>query len=396
MEKIVVSGLGIISSIGVGVDQTFTSLLESRSGISTVRHLQTGHNLPCGEVDKTDEELREICGIDQNTIITRTTLLGIIAAREAIEMGQLKFTRAQRVAFISGTTVGGMDKSEKYYLDFIANDLHNHYIRTHDCGSCTTQIANAVGQFDMITTTSTACSSATNAMIMGANLLKANVVDVVVAGGAECLTKFHLNGFKTLMILDEQPCRPLCATRAGLNLGEGAAYFVMERASVAAERGVTPLCTIEGYGNACDAYHQTASSPEGKGATLAMNQAIQMAGISAHQVDYINAHGTATPNNDQTEARAIVNVFGQKTPYVSSTKAHTGHTTSAAGAVEGVISILAIIHRFIPPTLNHLTDMESPIRVVKELITDASIRYVMSNSFGFGGNNSSIIFGRCI
>lgn len=395
MDRIVVSGMGIVSAIGVGVEQTLESLLASRSGVGELRHLQSEHKLPVAEVTLTDRELRSICGIPADVTATRTSLLGIYAAREAIASAKVDFGGGKRIAFISGTTVGGMEKSEQFYLDFLENNNHSEYISVHDCGSCTVQIAEFSGSFDLVTTTSTACSSATNAIILGANLLRCGVVDMVVAGGSECLTKFHLNGFNTLMILDKEPCRPFCATRAGLNLGEGAAYLVMELEESATRRGATPIAIVSGYGNACDAYHQTASSPEGRGATLAMQEALQMANLSAHQIDYINAHGTATPNNDESEAQAIVNLFGEHLPPVSSTKAHTGHTTSAAGGVEAVISILAIRHSFVPETLNHKQDMESPVKTVKRLLKGQSLRYVMSNSFGFGGNNSSIIFGKC-
>lgn len=396
MEKIVVSGMGIISSIGVGVEQTLDSLLCSRSGVGELQYINSEHKLPVAEVKLSDGELRELCGVTDDAIITRTTLLGILAAREAISSAKLFFDNNKRIAFISGTTVGGMEKSENFYLDFLETNNNSQYISAHDCGSCTNQIAELSGVFDLITTTSTACSSATNAMILGANLLRADMVDIVVAGGSECLTKFHFNGFNTLMILDSEPCRPFCATRAGLNLGEGAAYLVMELENTAKERGSTPIAAIAGYGNACDAYHQTASSPDGRGATLAMQKALKLADMRPEQIDYINAHGTATPNNDESESQAIVNVFGSDIPFVSSTKAHTGHTTSAAGGVEAVISILAIQNNFVPQTLNHRQNMSSPVVIVKELITDCKIDYVMSNSFGFGGNNSSIILSRCI
>ncbi|MGL5914263.1 MAG: beta-ketoacyl-[acyl-carrier-protein] synthase family protein [Bacteroidales bacterium] len=396
MERIVVSGMGIISSIGIGVEQTWQSLLASRSGVGKLKYIKSKHQLPVAEVALSDAELRKLCGINVSTVLTRTTLLGIFATREAIAQAKLVFDNGKRIAFISGTTVGGMEKSENFYLDFLESNNHSEYISVHDCGSCSNQIAKLTGDFDLITTTSTACSSATNAMFLGANLLRTGIVDAVVAGGSECLTKFHLNGFNTLMILDKEPCRPFCATRSGLNLGEGAAYIVMELESSAVERTAAPIAVVSGYGNACDAYHQTASSPEGRGATLAMQEALKLAGISADKINYINAHGTATPNNDESEAQAIVNVFGKNIPLVSSTKAHTGHTTSAAGGVEAVISILAIHNSFVPETLNHQKDMESPIKIVKTPLKDQTLNYVMSNSFGFGGNNSSIIFGKCI
>jgi 3-oxoacyl-[acyl-carrier-protein] synthase-1 len=252
-----------------------------------------------------------------------------------------------RIALVSGTTVGGMDMSEQFYLDFLENDTKNTYISTHDCGACTEMIADYFGIFSQVDTISTACSSAANAIILGAELLKSGRADIVVAGGSECITKFHLNGFNSLMILDQKPCRPFDATRAGINLGEGAAYVVMAR-----EGASKPLCYLSGYANTCDAYHQTASAPDGEGAYLAMKQALERAQLTPDQIDYINAHGTGTENNDLSEGTAIMRIFGDKIPPVSSTKAFTGHTTSAAGCVEAVISILALQHNFIPVNLN--------------------------------------------
>lgn len=191
----------------------------------------------------------------------------------------------------------------------------------------------------------------TNALLLGADMLKAGDADIVVAGGSEALSLFHLNGFNSLMILDHERCRPFDGTRAGLNLGEGAAYVVMERLDDAVARHATADACLAGYGNACDAFHQTASSPEGIGALLAMRQALDMAGLKPKDVQWVHAHGTGTVNNDQSEARAIRQVFQGHLPAVSSTKSFTGHTTSASGSIAAVISIIAMHHRFIPVNL---------------------------------------------
>jgi 3-oxoacyl-[acyl-carrier-protein] synthase II len=197
------------------------------------------------------------------------------------------------------------------------------------------------------------------------------------------------------MILDRVPCRPFDSTRAGLNLGEGAAYLVLESDEHARSHNANVLCKISGYGNACDSYHQTASSPDGKGATIAMQNALDMSGLKPSEIDYINAHGTGTTNNDESEGIAIMNVFGNSIPPVSSTKAYTGHTTSAAGSVEAVISILAIQEGFLPPNLNFRNKMENlSFTPVRKLTRNVNINHVLSNSFGFGGNNSAIIFSK--
>lgn len=386
--------MGIISALGSGVEATSRAMRNGTSGIGRLVHLQTDHaDIPCAEIKESDEELIRSLGIASGEVVTRTALLGMVALREAMKSAGLQKIQGKQMAFINGTTVGGMEKSEQYYLDFLENDSRNAYIAAHECGACTEKIADYAGTFSYVTTLSTACSSAANAVMLGANLLKAGLTDVAVVGGSECITKFHLNGFRTLMILDPEPCRPFDDSRAGLNLGEGAAYLVLERETEARQRGADLLCRLSGYGNACDAFHQTASSEDGTGATLAMQEALDMSGLQPEDIGYINAHGTGTRNNDVSEGQAIVNVFREHIPYVSSTKAMTGHTTSASGGVEAVISILALRQKLIPANLRWSCPMpELPFTPVSRVMEEVSFRHVLSNSFGFGGNNSALIF----
>lgn len=395
-KQVLVTGLGIVSGIGLSVQETLESLLAGRSGVGTIKYLQTNHSeIPCSEVQLNENQMRTMLSIPGNVPATRTSLMGILAAKNALADANITPDRALRIGFISSTTVGGMDKSEQYYKDFLENDTRNEYIKMHDCGACTEIIADYFGGFSFVSTISTACSSSANAIILGSNLIRQGILDIVVAGGTECLTKFHLNGFKSLMILDKVQCRPFDATRAGLNLGEGAAYLVLESAESVQARKGKALCMVAGYGNACDGYHQTASSPDGKGASLAMNYALEMSGLKPSDIDYINAHGTGTTNNDESEGIAIMNVFGNSIPPVSSTKAFTGHTTSAAGSVEAVISILAIQEGFLPPNLNFRNQIEMlSFTPVQELRKNVKLNHVLSNSFGFGGNNSAIIFSK--
>lgn len=397
---IAVTGAGIISALGIGVNETLVSLCNGYSGVGELKYLSTIHrDIPCAEVQKSDAELIELLGLSRNDIIVRTSLLGIVAAKEALESAGYERFKNKRVAFINGTTVGGMEKSEQYYLDFISNDSRNGYIAAHECGACTEKISDVlapfINGFSFVTTISTACSSATNTIILGANLIKAGIVDVAVVGGSECITKFHLNGFNTLMILDKEPCRPFDATRAGLNLGEGAGFIVLERSNDCESENIEPLCYLSGYGNACDAFHQTASSENGIGAMLSMKKAIEMSGLKPSDIDYINAHGTGTPNNDLSEGRAIMSLFGDRIPYVSSTKSMTGHTTSASGGIEAVISILALKNGFIPANINFKNKMpELSFTPVSEVINYPKLKHVLSNSFGFGGNDSTIILSK--
>ncbi|MBO4504300.1 MAG: beta-ketoacyl-[acyl-carrier-protein] synthase family protein [Bacteroidales bacterium] len=395
MERIVVTGTGIVTSLGMGKSVTLKMLLSGQRAIGTLQHLHTKHtDIPAGEVPYDDGELRDFLGIPANKKITRTSLLGRVALKEALAEAHLQTASDKRVAFINGNTVGGMEKSERFYHHFLNDNERNDYIALHDCGACTDLIAEEYGgKFELITTISTACSSAANAIILGANLIREGKADIAVVGGTECLSLFHLNGFNSLMILDNDPCRPFDAERHGLNLGEGAAYIVIEGESTAARRGIAPLCQLSGYGNACDAFHQTATSPNGEGAYRAMRQALASSGLTPDDIDYINAHGTGTDNNDLCEGIAMMRIFGDQMPPVSSTKSYTGHTTSAAGGVESVISILALQHQFIPANIGFKTPIaEHNFRPVDHVVKDAALQHVLTNSFGFGGNDSSCIF----
>uniref|UniRef100_UPI0035936B03 beta-ketoacyl-[acyl-carrier-protein] synthase family protein n=1 Tax=Pricia sp. TaxID=2268138 RepID=UPI0035936B03 len=215
-----------------------------------------------------------------------------------------------------------------------------------------------------------------------------------IVGGTDCLSKFTINGFKTLLILSDTYSSPFDEERKGLNLGEAAAYLVLESDALVQKEHKKILGYVTGYGNANDAYHQTASSEHGDGAVLAMEKALKTAGIKASDIDYVNAHGTATPNNDLSEGRALIRLFGDRVPEFSSTKAYTGHTLAAAGGVEAVYSILALQNDTIFPNLNYTTPMkEFDLDPITE-VTKKPLRNVLSNSFGFGGNCSTLIFSK--
>ena len=387
--RIAITGIGAVSAIGMNCAQTLESLLNEKSGIGAMRILGSTHDeIPVGEVLYTDAELKQMAGIDANEAIPRTSLLGILAAREALEQSGIQNTD---LAFISGTTVGGMDLTEQHWADYAHGEATEN-IRLHEAGESTNVIARHLSPltFNFVATPSTACSSALNAIMLGANLLRTGQAKAALVGGAESLSKFHFNGFNTLMILDHQPCRPFDAERAGLNLGEGAGYLVIEPEEEAKARGAKILGYIGGYANTCDAFHQTASSENGEGAYLAMTGALQMAGLQPTDIDYVNAHGTATPNNDLSESAALKRVFGETMPAVSSTKAFTGHTTSASGGLEAAICVLAMNNGFIPANLHWSHTAEGLIVPVTHT-EHRTLKNVLCNAFGFGGNESSLI-----
>ncbi len=285
-----------------------------------------------------------------------------------------------------------MDKSEQYYKDFIAEAKHKKYIDTHHAGNHTEKIAEKLGITDYLTTISTACSSSLNSIMSGVRLIKNGLLDRVVVGGTDALSKFTLNGFNTLMILDKEHCRPFDESRRGLNLGEGAAYLVLEREDLALEQGKKIYAYVSGYANANDAHHQTASSGDGKGPYLAMKQALGKTGLQPADIDYINVHGPGTENNDLTESIALKRLFGDQLPPFSSTKAFTGHTLGAAGVIESIFSIIALQEQKLLPNINFKKKIRETGLVPVTDIQSATIEHVLTNSFGFGGNDSSLIF----
>jgi 3-oxoacyl-[acyl-carrier-protein] synthase-1 len=394
-QRIFVTGLGIITGIGINLQETKDSLLHLRSGIGKIRFLETNlrDEIPASEVKCSLEECFNLAGLPITEGYSRNALLGIIAARQAFNNAWISDSAAKRIGLISSTTVGGMDRCELYYEDFLNNDSKNIYIDSYDCADSTEKIADILEIKDYITTISTACSSSANAIQLGARMIRNGDLDCVIVGGTESLTKFHLNGFNALKILDKKPCKPFDEKRNGINLGEGAAYIVLESEDSVLQSDKPVICELTGWGNSCEAFHQTASSPDGIGAYLAMKKAVEMSGLKVDDIDYINAHGTGTDNNDISEGRAIEKLFGISIPPVSSTKPYTGHTTSAAGATEAIIAILCLLEQVIWPNLNFSEPMKELSFVpVKELMTKVKIRNVMTNSFGFGGNDTSLIF----
>ena len=391
MQPVVITGKGIVCAIGHDEDSVATSLMHRQSGIGEMRYLQSVHHeLPIGEVKLSNAEMKQLLGIDPSQRVSRTALMGMMAVRQAVSEAKVQADGRRRIVLISGTTVAGMDITEQVFGQMVANGVGDECLDHHDCGSNTADIARYFNLFDDYTTISTACSSAANALELGADMLKAGDADIVVAGGTEALSKFHLNGFNALMILDHAPCRPFDKSRAGLNLGEGAAYVVLERQTDAEQRGAHIDAYLSGYGNACDAFHQTATSPDGLGAQLAMREALTMAGLKPADIQWVHAHGTGTVNNDESESRAIRQVFSDAQPPVSSTKGFTGHTTSASGSIAAVIAIIAMYRRFIPVNLGWSQPMEDGLRPYMQT-APIDLHAVMVNSFGFGGNDSTLI-----
>jgi len=396
-QPVFIAGTGIISAIGNNVAECLDALENGRAGMGEMHHFNSVHKerLPVAEVKLANDELAQLAGLPG--IKSRTALLSLVAAKEALQNAGITDLAHLRTGFISATSVGGMDKTEDFFTRFLADNSKGKLrdVVNHECGSVTELVADALGIKDYISTISTACSSSANAVFFGARLIRHDIVDVVVAGGTDSMTRFTLNGFNTLMILDEQFCQPFDENRRGLNLGEGAGYVVLVSEKVAATLKNKPGIILSGYCNANDAYHQTASSPDGIGSYLAMSGALKKAGLQTTDIDYINLHGTGTQNNDIAEGTAIRRLFEDRYPKMSSTKTFTGHTLGASGGIEAVFSVLALQHGIIYPNLRLQTPMvDLPFVPEREFLKNVEVKHVLSNSFGFGGNCSSLIFSK--
>lgn len=396
--RVFITGYGIITSIGNNADENYQSLIHRKYGFGELEFLDTVHktDIPACEIKLNDHQLSELAGVPNGQGHTRTVLLGIIAAREAMKMAGLSPDDIRRSALLSATTTGGIRELERFYYNLQDHSQHGEfeqYADTANPGEHAERMADEFGMKRYIATVSTACSSSANSVMLGARLIDNEEVDTAICGGTEALSKFTINGFHSLMILDTAHCRPFDGSRRGLNLGEGAAYLVLESEEKVQRSGKTPIAELKGFGNTNDAFHQTASSPEGTGAFLAMDIALKSAMLSPHSIDYINTHGTATENNDLSEGLAIEKVFGIKVPPFSSTKPYTGHTLAAAGSIEAVYCLMALQNGVIFPNLNFKQKMqELAILPETEIISNVHLQHILSNSFGFGGNSSSLVF----
>ena len=399
-ERVLITGMGMITAIGGTVAANLNSLQQQQSGLGFTRFIDTIYKeiLPVAEVKYSNEELAQMAGVPGQPEYTRTTLLGLVAMQEALQQAGIHDLQEEPTGFINASTVGGMCDTEKVYFDIIDPAKEGDFLRyidTLDCADCTQRIADRIGITGYITTISTACSSSANALMYGGRLIKQGLAHRVICGGTEALTSFTINGFNSLKNIDKQACRPFDHNRNGLNLGEGAAYLVLESETLVKRNGSRVLAELSGYCNSNEAFHATAPSPEGDGAYTAMKEALAMSGRTIDQVQYVNVHGTATWPNDLSEGRALERLFGSQTPPFSSTKPFTGHALAAAGAIEAIYSVLAIQHQLIFPNLNFSEKMEE-LSIVPEtrLLEGQAVETVISNSFGFGGNNASLVISK--
>ncbi|GAB3420423.1 beta-ketoacyl-[acyl-carrier-protein] synthase family protein [Niabella aquatica] len=395
MGRVVVTGMGIITAAGNTLSENRAALISGKSGIGKARFLRSKYTekLPFGEIKTATADLAEKLNIT-DVSATRTDLMAYHAAQQAITDAALSKAELNdaATALIGGSTVGGMCLTDEMYTD--ANSLRQStspYLQSYSNSANTSFLQQQFGIGGIINTFNTACSSSANAIMYGARLIKNGLAKKVIAGGADSLSKYTVNGFNALMILSDEPCRPFDAGRKGLNLGEAAAFLVLEKEEDATGKNI--YAVIGGYGNSNDAFHPSSTSAEGNGPYLSMQRALETAGLQPEDINFINAHGTATENNDETESVAMLRLF-EKVPPFASTKSYTGHTLGAAGSVEAVFSILCLKHQEVYSSLNFSREIATtklhPVRQYEQ----RPLRYIMSNSFGFGGNCTSLVFSK--
>ncbi len=394
MPKVLVTGLGMISSLGATVESNRSALFLGKCGIGSLDLFATKYAglLPAGEIKVPTQKLKEELKVSSPGI-TRTSLLALHACMQALHDSGLHDSdiTSPRTAIIAANTVGGMCLTDELYKDANRRDKGSEFLASYDAGSVTLFLQEHIGLNGIADTINTACSSSANAIMNGARLIKNGFADRVIVGGVDSLAKFTINGFNSLHILSAELCTPFDRDRKGLNLGEGAAFLILEKESLSSGKKV--YAEVSGYCNANDAFHPSSLSENGEGPYLAMKGALEEAQRRPDEIDYINAHGTATENNDLVESFAMLRLFGT-VPSFSSSKANTGHTLGAAGAVEALFSILSLYHGELYPELRFKNPISETGLIPVLHSSRKELFHVMSNSFGFGGNCTSLIFSK--
>lgn len=390
-----VTGLGIITSIGDNVAANLNSLRNSQPGIGRSLFFDSRYasDFFFGEVPHSTNDLLNMSGLGKDKSLTRTDALAFKAFDEAVadaglSLGELN---AYETAFISAGTVGGMCAHSSLLADAQPQGFSSPHLFSYQFGAHTIRIAQHYALKGHTNTINTACSSSSNAIIMGVNLIRSGRAKRVIAGGCDALAKYTANGFDALRILSDTPCKPFDVSRKGLSLGEGAAYLVLEGEQTASNK--TKYARITGYGNANDTFHPSSLSEDAGAVIKAMTDAIQQSHCRADDIGYINTHGTATENNDKVELLGLCDVFEKLPPY-NATKSYTGHTLGASGAVEAVFSILSLYHDELYKSLNCEKPINENYPPIKAFVDKAGLKNVLSNSFGFGGNCTSLIFSK--
>lgn len=383
-RKVMVTGMGAVSALGLGVEANVAGLRSGNAVFAPARLLRTSLTLPVAEVPLSNRQLAEMAGVGPEGGVCRSFLLALLAAREALGMAGV--SEPGSCLLVTSTTGAGVEVCEDAYRDFDANVSGLSFFHA---GEIPRALGRHLGVRGRQFCNSTACASSANGILLAARLIAAGMADRVLVGGFDAQSRFSLNGFNSLEILSPTGCRPFSSGRNGTTLGEAAAFLVLE--SEAAAAGKRIYGRVAGYANVNEAYHATSSSPNGEGALRAIKGALDRARLRPEDVDYVNAHGTGTLVNDLSESLALSQVFGNSVP-VSSTKGFTGHTLAACGALEAAFSLLAIREQVVWPNCGLGDPMPEAGLHFAHQCRPAVVGTVLSNSFGFGGNTTSLVF----
>jgi len=389
-RTVVVTGLGAVSPFGAGVKAFWEGITSGACAIRPITLIETE-----GFRSRIAAEVPGPIGGSARR--ARADRLALTAAREALDGARLAGAERRDAALMIGAVGGGMLEVESWYwARWRGAHAHPDAVRATLPTSHADVLAWRLGVEGPRETVVAACSSGAASIAMAAELIADGVVTRALAGGADSLTRICYMGFNALRLLDPEPCRPFDRQRRGMSLGEGAAFLVLEDADSARARGATVYAELAGHAMTTDAFHVTSPHPEGHGMIRAMREALEAAGAAPAEVAYVNAHGTGTAQNDRIEAHALRAVFGDGGVLVSSTKSMIGHTMAAAGSLEALATVLAMTHDVVPPTV-HLTspDPDVPFDCVPDVAREASLPAAMSNSFGFGGQNVTLLFRAC-
>ncbi|MBU2509952.1 beta-ketoacyl-[acyl-carrier-protein] synthase family protein [bacterium] len=403
-KRVVITGLGTVNSIAQNIPDFVQALKKGICGIGPVNVFDT-----TGFRTKTGGEVRNFrprAMIPRSFSLkrmSRSDRMALAASLEALRDAKLFPIPTEylpEVGVIIGGGAGGMLEGEAVYQAHLNNEpkqLRFSAYSSFCCASSADHISAKLGILGPKTTIMTACSSGATALGYAKDLIQDGAAKIIITGGTEPLSRITYGAFNALKAVDPEYCKPFAANRQGMSLGEGSGIMILEDLEFAKQRNAPIYGEILGYGISCDSHHMTAPDPQASGAVRCMQAALKDANVDRAEIDYINAHGTATPANDVTETKAIKAVFGDrayKIP-VSSTKSMTGHTLGAAGAIEAVACITAITESFIPPTIHHSEpDPDCDLDYVSSGSRDQELQIVMSNSFAFGGNNTSLVLGK--
>ncbi len=390
------SGLGIVSPYGAGVKSFWTGLAAGTCAIKPITLIDT-EGFRSRIAAEVPAEVVATLGVSRRR--SRADRLALAAAREALADAGLEGAARRRAALLIGAVGGGMLEGEDWYWGELRGRPSGSMraLRSILPLSHAETLGGRLGLTGPKETVVMACASGAASIALGADLVRAGVTPTALVGGVDALTHICFMGFNALKLLDPTPCRPFDRDRRGMSIGEAAAFLVIEDADHCRARGGRVHARLAGYGMTTDAHHVTAPHPEGEGMIHAMEQALADAGLAPSAVGYVNAHGTGTPQNDRAEALALRRVFGEGGVLLSSTKSLVGHTMAAAGSVEAAATILALQHGLLPPTagLEH-PDPEVPFDCLPITARLADVSAALSNSFGFGGQNVSLVFEKAV